>query len=108
MTRPIPRTCIAIGAVFLTTSCREDPELVKKHSEQQAEIAKLNGELIMLEERLKNVPPDQSAELNKTAAEADKLEAEHDLLSSEVAALEAEHKALLQKYADYKRKYAIR
>ncbi len=98
----------AITIPFLSVSCNEDPELVKKHGEQQAEIARLSGELALLQERLKNVPPDESKELKNTRAEAEKLEEQRKLLSDEVAALEAEQKDLLEKFEDYKRKYSIR
>jgi len=98
----------AITAAFLLGSCGEDPELVKKHGEQQAEIAKLNGELALINARLKNLPPDESAALKKSLAETEKLEAERSSLAGEVAALEAEQKELLGKYEDYKRKYSIR
>lgn len=106
--KPFFHAGAAIAAILLLTACGEDPILVKKHGEQQAEIAKLAGELALIEERMKNLPPDQSAALNKTAAESVKLEAERSRLSGEVEALEAEHRELLQKYEDYKRKYAIR
>ncbi len=98
---------ILLAVSLALTSCGDDPQLVQKHGEQQAEIARLEGELALLQERLKNVPPDQSGELKDTVAEAAKLESERERLSEDVSALEAEHKALLEKFEDYKRKYAV-
>lgn len=99
---------VTVLASFLLSSCGDDPELVKKHGEQESEIAKLNGELSLLNARLKNLPPDDSAKLEKSMAEAAKLEDERTRLSNEVAILEAEHNELLEKYEDYKIKYSIR
>ncbi len=98
-----------ITALFILSSCGgEDPALVKKHGEQQAEIARLNGELALLQERLKNLPPDQSNELTKAVGDSEKLEEERSRLEGEVVVLEAEHKELVDKFEEYKRKYAIR
>ncbi len=102
-------TGIILAASLILSSCGgEDPKLVKRHGEQQAEIARLNGELALLQERLKNLPPDQSNELSKTVEVSEKLEEERSRLEGEVVVLEAEHKELVEKFEDYKRKYAIR
>jgi len=98
-----------LAASLILSSCGgEDPKLVKRHGEQQVEIARLTGELALLQERLKNLPPDQSKELSKTVAESAKLEVERTRLEGEVVVLESEHKELLEQFEDYKRKYAIR
>lgn len=102
------RRIAALASCMFVISCGEDPELVRKHGEQEAEIAKLKGEITLLEERLKYLPPDHSEDLKATEAEAMKLEAEHKQLEAEVAKLEAEHDALKKQYEDYRRKYAVR
>lgn len=100
--------CCAIAICMFVVSCNEDPELVRKHGEQEAEIAKLKGEITLMEERLKYLPPDQSSELATAEQETRKLEAEHKQLADEVAKLESERDALKQQYEDYRRKYAVR
>lgn len=98
-----------IATSFFLPSCEsEDPALVKKHGEQQAEIAKLDGELALLQERLKNLPEDQTGELSKSKEEMEKLEAQRSGLEREVVSLEAEHKELVEKFEAYKIKYSIR
>lgn len=103
----LPRLPLAIALSILCVSCGEDPELVKKHGEQQAEIAKLRGELALVQERLKNIPQDRSADLENASTEAKKLEEERGRLTDEVAGLETEKKALQEKFEAYKRKYAV-
>lgn len=102
----IPRLPIAILLSVLCVSC-EDPALVKKHGEQQAEIAKLRGELALVQERLKNIPQDRSGDLEKATMEAKKLVEEQSRLADDVAKLQAEEKALQEKYEAYRRKYAV-
>ncbi|QTN31350.1 hypothetical protein HZ994_03060 [Akkermansiaceae bacterium] len=98
----------ALSACLLFVSCGEDPELVRKHGEQEAEIAKLKGELALAEERLKNLPEDKTSELKAAESETRALQAEHTKLTQEVADLEAEHKSLREEYEAYQRKYALR
>jgi septal ring factor EnvC (AmiA/AmiB activator) len=101
------RLAIGIAATLPFAACNEDPELVRKRGEQEAEMAKLSGEIALVEERLKNVPPDQSAELEAAKRETKKLEEEHKSLSAEVAELEAEHQSLKNEHEEYKRKYTV-
>lgn len=102
-----PRVLTPIVLSLLFISCGEDPELVKRHGEQEAEIAKLRGELALVQERLKNLPDDHSSELEKVVMESKKLETERKHLTEEVSSLEAEQKVLQEKYEAYQRKYAI-
>ena len=65
----------AVLAAILLASCGgKDPRLVKKAADQQTEIARLRGELGLLDEQLKNLPQDRSAELAEArkTAEAEK------------------------------------
>jgi septal ring factor EnvC (AmiA/AmiB activator) len=98
----------AAALCMFVISCNEDPELVRKHGEQEAEIAKLEGEITLMEERIKYLPPDQSSELAAAEQETRKLEAEQKQLADEVARLEEERDALKQQYEEYRRKYAVR
>jgi chromosome segregation ATPase len=103
----IRRIALLTSCLFVI-SCGEDPELVRKHGEQEAEMAKLKGEITLLEERLKYLPPDQSSDLATAERESLKLEAEHKQLEAEVEKLKAEQDELKKQYEDYKRKYAVR
>ncbi|MBC7980074.1 MAG: hypothetical protein H7Y36_05880 [Armatimonadetes bacterium] len=105
--KSISLSLLTIISSLLVMAC-EDPALVKQRGEQEAEIAKLRGELALVQERLKNLPPDQSNELDAATVESERLEQQHKQLTEEVAKLEAEHKQLQQQYEAYQAKYDIR
>lgn len=96
------------AALLSIASCGENSELVKKHGEQQAEIARLRGEIALIEERLKSLPPDRSAELESALEASRRLEAEHTILAAEVSELEARRDSLKRDYEEYRAKYAVR
>lgn len=100
-------TLPAVIAILLT-ACSEDPELVRKHGEQAAEIAKLQGEIALMEERLKFLPPDKTHELEEAKRETNKLEEEHKRLVEDLAELEGQHRNIQREYDEYKRKYTNR
>lgn len=99
---------VAIAFSMPLISCNEDPELIRKRGEQEAEIAKLKGELAIMDERLKFMPDDKTVELEEAKHETKKLEEEHERLVAEVAGLEEESKKIQREYEEYKRKYVVR
>ena len=99
----------AVLAAILLASCGgKDPRLVKKAADQQTEIARLRGELGLLDEQLKNLPQDRSAELAEARKTATAQAAEVTKLEAQVASLRARKAQLSQEFDDYKRKYMIR
>lgn len=93
---------------LLCASCGEDPKLVEKHNRQQAEIARLKGEIALLEEKLKSMPPDVSQELEtarKRSAEQSAAVAE---LEREVGELNQRKRALQSEFDSYRAKYQIK
>ncbi len=99
-------TCLLAQALPLT-SCGDDPKLVAKRESQKVEIARLTGELELIEEKLKNLPPDVSRELEEARARADEQIREVTGLEEEVAALEARRNELKAEFDAYKAKYPI-
>ncbi len=97
----------ALLAAIALPSC-ESPELTQKRDAQLLEITRLKGELVLMEEKVKNLPEDRSIELRQVTQEADAKSEELAKLEEEVAALEAKKAALEKEFEDYKRKYAIR
>lgn len=89
------------------TSCGDKPELVEKREKQRTEITRLKGELALIDEKLKNLPPDVSTELAEAKDLATKQETEISTLEGEVADLEARKKALEEEFAAYKAKYSV-
>lgn len=102
------RPLVVLGCGLLIAACGEDPELVRKRDEQRAEISKLEGELAVLQERLKDVPKDQSKDLTKLKADSEANREEIAKLEAEVAGLEKEKANLEKEFAAYQRKFAVR
>jgi len=102
---------VPLLALVLLASCRgggKDPQLVKKSADQQTEIARLRGDIALLDEQLKNLPEDRSAALAAARKTAEAQTAEVAKLQGEVAKLQARKAQLAKEFDEYKRKYAIR
>ena len=96
---------LALLLVLACASCGEDPKLVEKREKQKAEIVQLKGELALIDEKLKNLPPDVSTELDEAKKLSEKQSAEVAALESEVAALESKKRALQKDFETYQAKY---
>lgn len=94
--------------VSIAVSSCESPELARKRDQQLLEIARLKGELALVEEKMKALPPDRSESLAKAEAEEAAQNEEMKKLESEIADLEVKKKALEKEFEDYKSKYVIR
>ena len=99
-------TLAAIPTLFLI-SC-ESKELTLKKEQQAIEITRLKGELNLIEEKLRNMPPDKATELAAAEIEAEAQKEEVKELEAEVTELETKKRELEQQFEDYKRKYAVR
>lgn len=91
----------------LSVSCGEDPELVKKRQEQKLEIARLEGELLILNEQLKGMPADRSAELAEMKKKLDAQALQLEQLEQEIIKLEKDKRDAEQRFDDFKKKYPI-
>jgi parvulin-like peptidyl-prolyl isomerase len=96
---------LAILLGLTLTSCEDDPVLVEKREKQRAEIIKLKGELALIDERIKNMPPDVSEELAAAKKLAAKNTAEVENLETEVAALEARRRSMQDEFDAYRIRY---
>ncbi|MGJ8632386.1 MAG: hypothetical protein ACSHX7_00545 [Luteolibacter sp.] len=94
------------GCSCLLVSC-DDPELIKERGEQEKEIARLKGQITLAEEKLRDMPSDQSGELKQITAETNRLEAERRELADEITKIKAEEAALQKKFDAYKKKYSV-
>ena len=95
----------AILCIIAFTSCSEDPLLVEKREKQKAEITQLKGEIALIEEKLKMLPPDVSSELSAAKQVSEKQTAEVERLEAEVAALDARKRSLQSEFDAYRVKY---
>ncbi len=96
-------------AVFAAVLCSCDsPEMVRKRDQQALEITKLRGELALLEERLKDLPPDRSEDLAAVEQETKKQQEEIIKLENEIKDLESKKESVKKDFEEYKRKYVIR
>jgi hypothetical protein len=97
---PIIALCI-----IALTSCGDDPKLVEKREKQKAEITRLKGEIALIDEKLKTLPPDVSSEFAEAKQIAEKQNAEVERLESEVATLDARKRSLEKEFDAYRLKY---
>lgn len=93
---------------FSISSCGDDPELVRKRDEQRAEIRKLEGELSLLREQLKDIPEDRTAELIALKKQVEDERNQIANLEQSIADLESEKRRKEREYAEYQRKYQLR
>ncbi len=99
---------LAVVAALFCASCGDDPKLVEKRERQKAEISRLKGELALVEEKLKSLPPDVTADLAEAKELAEKQTAEVAVLEAEVAALEAKKRSLQGEFEAYQAKYSVK
>lgn len=93
---------------MLCCSCGDDPKMVEKRDRQQAEITRLKGELALIEEKLKTMPPDVSEELEAARKRtADQTTTLADL-EKEIAGLEARKRAIQTEFDSYRAKYQVK
>lgn len=102
-----PYALVALSLLSFV-SCSEDPKLVEKREKQKIEITQLKGDVALIEEKLKNLPPDVSADLAEAKQVSEKQSAEVAKLESEVAALDARKRALQSEFDAYRVKYQVK
>lgn len=94
-------------SMALSVSCGDDPVLVKKRQEQKLEIARLEGELLILNEQLKGLPADRTVELTELKKKLDTQTLELEQLEQEIIKLEKDKRDAEQQFEDFKKKYPI-
>ena len=104
---PIRSSSLAVIVALCCVSC-SDPALVEKREKQKAEIARLKGELALITEKLKNLPPDVSEQLAEARKLSEKQTGEVTALETEIAALDAKKKSLQAEFDTYKLKYQVK
>ncbi len=98
----------AIMVSLLCISCdKDDPALIEKKNAQASEITRLKGEIALLEEKLRNLPPDVSDELERKRGEVAKQQAAIDQLETGIREQEQRKNALQREFDAYKAKYGI-
>jgi len=93
--------------LLLCAGC-DSKELVQKREQQQVEITRLRGELKLIDEKLKNMPPDRSKELAAAKEQEEAQLAEIKALESEVADLEERKRELQSEFESYRAKYPVK
>jgi chromosome segregation ATPase len=107
--KPPPRSClIPLFIAFACASCGDDPKLVAKREKQSAEIARLKGEIALIEEKLRNVPPDVSEHVEAAKKQEEQQTAEIANLEAEVTSLESRKRSLQTEFDSYRAKYQIK
>ena len=93
---------------LLCGSCSDDPKLVEMREKQKTELSRLKGELALIDEMLKNLPPDVSTELAEAKKLSEKQTAEVAELEAEVASLESKKRTLQCEFEAYQAKYQVK
>jgi septal ring factor EnvC (AmiA/AmiB activator) len=88
-------------------SCSDDPELVAKRELQRTEIARLQGDVALAEERLRNMPEDKGEDLKAAEKQLNELASEANKLDAEIAELQQRKADLEKELAQYKEKYPL-
>lgn len=94
--------------LFLLTSCGDDPKLVAVSEKQKAEIARLRGEIALIEEKLRNMPPNLASELEAARIKSAQQKSEINQLESEITQLEAKKVSLEEEFKSYRLKYQLK
>lgn len=92
-------------AALSCSSCGDDPKLVEKRDKQKSELTRLKGELALIDEKLKALPPDVSSELSEAKRLSIKQTAEVEALETEIAGLEAQKRSIESEFDAYQVKY---
>ena len=99
---------IVVSLSLLFSSCGDDPKLVEKREKQKIELTRLKGELALVEEKLKDIPPDVSTELAEAKKLSEKKSAEVADLEREIAVLEMQKLSLQGEFEAYQAKYKVK
>jgi len=102
------RSYITVLMALSLISCHDDPKLVEKREKQKVEITRLKGEIQVIEEKLKQVPPDVSNDLAKLTKQTEQQKEVLANLQSEVAVLEQKKAVIQKEYDAYRAKYPIK
>jgi len=97
-----------LAAAFALSSCGEDELLVQKREQQVIEIAKLRGELTLIEKKLADMPLDRSEELAEATKAAAEQAAEAERLEKEIGELNARRRAIESEFDRYRRTYPVK
>lgn len=104
---PIRSCSVALLVALCSASC-SDPALTEKREKQKTEIARLKGELALVNEKLKNLPPDVTEQLEEAKKVSEKQTGEVTALETEIATLESRKKSLQSEFDVYKLKYQVK
>ncbi len=104
----VKSSSVLLLLTLLCFSCSDDPKLVEKREKQRAEITRLKGELALIDEKLKSLPSDVSAELGDARRISEKQNAEVAQLEKDIVALESKKRELQASFMAYQAKYQLK
>ncbi len=99
---------LALCLALCSVSCKDNPELVEKSAAQRAEISRLELEIGLLEQKLKDTPPDVSSELKDLEELASQQTAVIGKLETELTDLRFRKKSVQEEFDRYKLTYRIK
>jgi peptidoglycan hydrolase CwlO-like protein len=98
-------TCLLLAG--FTSSCREDPEDVKQHEQQSAELSRLRSRILIIEAQIRDMPADLSSELKEAEKKHELQKALIEGLKTEISEVTARIKSTQDEMKAYRVKYQI-
>lgn len=100
---------VFLSLALVSCNPKEDPEVLKKLEETNAQVLKAEEELDVVETEIKRIKiADPSEDLTKLKLQSEELEAQKVALEAELAEIEKAQEKAEQEFAAYKKKYLLR
>jgi hypothetical protein len=103
---PVPFLCVLL--ICFIPACREDPEDVKLHDQQSAELSRLRSGISILEAQIKDMPADMSSELKEAEKNHEIQKAGIEELNAGTSEVSAKIKSVQDGLKAYRIKYPIK
>lgn len=98
-------SCVLLAGFI--SSCREDPELVKQHEQQNSELSRLRSGISIIEAQIRDMPADVSSEWKEAEKNHDLQKAGIQELKTEISEVSARIKSVQDGLKAYRVKYQI-
>jgi peptidoglycan hydrolase CwlO-like protein len=108
MKREIPLLLICVLVLGFIPACREDPQDVKLHQQQNAELSRLSSEISIIEAAIKDMPADMSSELKEAEQNHALQKAGVEEMNAQIAEVSDQIKATKDRLRTYRIKYQIK
>ena len=103
---PVSFLCVLL--IGFIPACREDPQEVKLHERQSAELSRLRSGISIIEAQIKDMPADLSSELKEAEKDHEIRKAGIQELNTRISEVSAKIKSVQDGLKAYRIKYQIK